>query len=66
MLGEPYPVADILADLEGNRPQVLAGDVFAISGSRRRKRSEVALAIDRQGVNIYDVNAPNRVLDLRN
>ena len=56
MLGEPYLFADVPVDFEGNQPQVLAGDVYAVSGSSKRKVPEIACAIDRQGVNIYNVN----------
>lgn len=55
MLGEPYLFSDVPIDLEGNQPQVHAGDVFAVSGSSKRKIPEIACAIDRQGVNIYNV-----------
>ena len=57
MLGEPYLFADVPFDFEGNQPQVHAGDVFAVTGSSKRKLPEIACAIDRQGVNIYNVNA---------
>ena len=57
MFGEPYLFADVAIDLEGDQPQVHAGDVFAVSDSSKRKLPEIACAIDRQGVNIYNVNA---------
>ena len=57
MLGEPYLFADVPVDFEGNQPQVHAGDVFAVSGTSKRKLPEIACAIDGQGVNIYNVNA---------
>ena len=34
---------------------VWAADVVAIAGSKKRKRSELAVAFDGVGVNIYDV-----------
>jgi hypothetical protein len=43
----PHPVAD------GFKGRFLAADV--VSGSRKRKRPEVAVGIDGEGVNIYDV-----------
>ena len=55
MLERPYTIADIPPDLKGSTSETFASDVYAISGSRKRKRSEIALAIDRQGVNIYNV-----------
>ena len=56
MIQKPYLLAEIpqdLTDLPGN---LLAADVYAVAGSKKRKRSELALAIDRQGINIYDVS----------
>ena len=55
MIGEPYTVDTIPPDLTGTEANVYTCDVFAVSGLRKRKRSEIAIAIDRQGVNIYDV-----------
>ncbi|KAL2048292.1 hypothetical protein N7G274_000203 [Stereocaulon virgatum] len=55
MIQLPYTLAEIPQDLTGTSGQIYAADVYAIAGSKKRKRSEVALAIDRQGVNIYDV-----------
>ena len=51
----PYRIAEILPDLTGSTGKILANDVYTVTRSRKRKRSEIALAIDRQGVNIYDV-----------
>ena len=55
MIQKPYAMAEIPQDLTGTPGQIHASDVYAISGSKKRKRSELALAIDRQSVNIYDV-----------
>lgn len=55
MIQKPYLLADIQQDLNG-LPNILATDVLAVAGSKKRKRSELALAIDRQGINIYDVS----------
>ena len=51
----PYILAEIPQDLAGSPGKILATDVYAVAGSRKRKRSELALGIDREGVNIYDV-----------
>lgn len=56
MIRKPYLLADIQQDLTGIPGNVLATDVLAVAGSKKRKRSELALAIDRQGINIYDVS----------
>jgi hypothetical protein len=55
MIQNPYALAEVPQDLTGTSVQVHAADVYAIAGSKKRKRTEIALAIDRQGVNIYDV-----------
>lgn len=55
MIQEPYVLADLQQDLAGLPRNVYSTDVFAIAGSKKRKRSELALAIDRQGIDIYDV-----------
>ncbi|KAF6222343.1 hypothetical protein HO133_001429 [Letharia lupina] len=56
MIQKPYLLADIQQDLNG-LPNILATDVLAVAGSKKRKRSELALAIDRQGINIYDIHS---------
>ncbi|KAM0805063.1 hypothetical protein BDR22DRAFT_926324 [Usnea florida] len=55
MIQKPYVLADIQQDLTGLPRSIYSTDVFAITGSKKRKRSELALAIDRQGIDIYDV-----------
>lgn len=56
MIPKPYLLAEIPQDLTGSPGNLLAAEVYAIAGSKKRKRSELALAIDRQGINIYDVS----------
>ena len=56
MIQEPYILADLQQDLTGLPRNVYFTDVFAIAGSKKRKRSELALAIDRQAIDIYDVS----------
>ena len=56
MIQKPYVLADIPHDITGSPGNILAADVFAVAGSKKRKRSELAIAIDRQGINIYDVS----------
>lgn len=59
MIEKSYVLADIPNDLVGSAGRVLVEDVYAIAGLKKRKRSEIAVAIDRQGVNIYDVFHPD-------
>ena len=56
MIPNPYLLAEIPQDLNGLLGNVLAADVYAVVGSKKRKRSELAIAIDRQGINIFDVS----------
>ncbi len=52
---EPQTLAEIPRDLTGSLGSILASNVCAVAGQQKKKRHEVALAIDRQGVNIYNV-----------
>ena len=40
-----------------------AADVYSIAGPERKKRTELAIAIDGYGTNIYDVCCDSLVLD---
>ena len=55
MIERAYRLAEVPRDLTGSVGQVQTSDVYATAGSRKRKRSELAVGIDRQGVNIYNV-----------
>ena len=61
MIQEPYVLADLQQDITGLPRNVYSSDVFAIAGSKKRKRSELALAIDSQGIDIYDVSLHHHV-----
>ncbi len=52
---ESQILAEIPNDLIGTSGKILTSDVYSIVGPQKKKRSEIALASDRQGVNIYDV-----------
>lgn len=56
MIQKSYLLADIQQDLTGLPGNIFATDVLAVGGSKKRKRSELALAIDHQGINIYNVS----------
>ena len=56
MISKPQLLAEVQRDLTGLPRNIHTADVLAVAGSKKRKRSELALAIDRQGVNIYDVS----------
>jgi len=46
-----------LLALPGSVSGIRAGPVQSISGSRKRKRTEIVLGSDGQSVNIYDVRS---------
>ena len=54
MIGKPYTLTDLPPSLIGSG-DILAADVHTLSGSSKKKRSELAVAIDNESVNIYDV-----------
>ena len=55
MMQRPYILADIPQDLTGSIGRVLTANVYGLRGSSFRKRPEIAIAIDRQVINIYNV-----------
>jgi len=56
MIEKTYTFADIPHDLTSSSGRIRVVDINAITGSKKRKRSEIAVAVDHQGVNIYDVS----------
>ena len=55
MTYRPNIIAEISQDLASTSGQILTADVHAITGSKKRKRSELAVAVDHQGITIYNV-----------
>lgn len=55
MIQTPYTLANLPVSLHASQGKTFAADVHAVVGSKKRKRSELAVAIDHEGVNIYDV-----------
>ena len=51
----PYTVASLPKPLDSDGGRIQAAPVYGIHGSRKRKRHEVAVGIDGEGVNIYSV-----------
>jgi len=53
---KPYVVATLPQPLNNNDGNYLAAEVYGVSpGSKKRKRSEIAVGINGEGVNLYDV-----------
>ena len=55
-LKSPYVVASLPRPINQSTGQYVVGDVHGgLPGSRKRKRAELAVGIDGEGVNLYDV-----------
>lgn len=55
MIQAPYTLAKLPLPLHASQGKTLAADVYTVAGSKKRKRSELAVAVDYEGINIYDV-----------
>lgn len=55
MLQEPYTLAEFPKNLIAPNGNILVADVFGLVGVRKKKRSELAVALDNDSVNLYDV-----------
>ena len=55
MIQSPFTVAHLPVPAKDQVEKVYVADVIAITGSQKRKRSELAVAIDGEAINIYDV-----------
>lgn len=55
MMQRPYTLTELPNNLIAGHASVLTADVHALVGSRKRKRSELAVALDSESVNLYDV-----------
>lgn len=56
MIQAPYTIAKLPEGPFPVETRIQSADVYSISGSKKRKRSELAIAIDQSCVNLYDVN----------
>ena len=55
-LQNPYTVAPLPQPINRSEGRYVVGDVYGgTPGSKKRKRAELAVGIDGEGVNIYDV-----------
>lgn len=56
-LQAPYTVASLPRPINRSTGRYVVGDVYGgAPGSKKRKRAELAVGIDGEGVNIYDVS----------
>lgn len=51
----PYKIADFPDSLATPNGSILVTAVYGYVRSRKRKRSELAVGLDSEGVNLYDV-----------
>lgn len=52
---EPLTLAEFPKNLIAPNGKILVADVYGLVGARKRKRSELAVALDNDSVNLYDV-----------
>lgn len=50
-----YKIAEFPQSLAKPDGNILVAPIYGHSGSRRRKRSELTIALDCEGINLYDV-----------
>jgi hypothetical protein len=56
-LQAPYVVASLPRPIDHSSGRYVVGEVYGgAAGSKKRKRSELAVGIDGEGVNLYDVS----------
>lgn len=56
MIQNPIVLAELPKPLTESRNRVLAADINAVRENKKRKRSELAVAIDSEGINLYNVS----------
>jgi hypothetical protein len=55
-LQDPYVVASLPRPIDRSNGRYVVGEVYGgVPGSKKRKRSELAVGIDGEGINLYDV-----------
>ncbi|EGP90408.1 uncharacterized protein MYCGRDRAFT_108182, partial [Zymoseptoria tritici IPO323] len=58
---EPYAIASLPTPFDAEKGRILAAPIHSISGSRKRKRHEVAVGIDGESLNIYSIQNQSTV-----
>jgi hypothetical protein len=51
----PYPIATLPAPLDKEQGRIQAAPVHALKGSKKRKRHEIAVTVDGEGISVYNV-----------
>ncbi|MCJ1303027.1 hypothetical protein MMC08_005833 [Hypocenomyce scalaris] len=61
MIQRPYTLANLPVSLHASQGKIFAADVHTVAGTKKRKRSELAVAVDYEGINIYDIRSSRLV-----
>ena len=56
MLQHPQLLTKLPKSFANEKSRVHTADVHSITRGRKRKRSEIAVAVDNEGINLYDVS----------
>ena len=51
----PHTLASLQRPIDSANGRTLAAAVYSLSGSKKRKRSEIAVGTDGEGISIYSV-----------
>lgn len=51
----PHTLASLQRPIDSANGRTLAAAVYSLSGSKKRKRSEIAVSIDGEGISVYSV-----------
>ena len=62
MLQSPQVLAKLPKSLEGDKSRIYAADVHTVARGKKRKRSELVVAVDNESINLYNVSAPDILL----
>lgn len=57
----PYTIASLVKPLDAENGRTQASAVYGLRGSKKRKRHEVAVGVDGEGVNIYNIQSQNLI-----
>ena len=57
----PYAIASLPKPLDSAHGRVQTAPAHSIRGSKKRKRHEIAVGIDGEGVNVYNVNKEKQI-----
>ncbi|KAI5368061.1 Putative U3 small nucleolar RNA-associated protein [Septoria linicola] len=58
---EPYTIASLAKPLDQENGRVQSAIVYSLNGSRKRKRHEIAVGVDGESVNVYNVQTQSTV-----